>query len=69
MCLTVGSEYYHLPCRSVTYIVPVAYQVILEPGVTGQFRQFRSPRVRTREKWLELLSMSKMNRGMRESVS
>ena len=28
-------------------VAPVVYQVILEPGI-GQFREFESPRVRTR---------------------
>ena len=28
-------------------VAPVAYQVILEPGI-GQFREFVSPRLRTR---------------------
>ena len=30
-------------------VAPVAYQVILEPGI-GQFREFESPRVHTRIK-------------------
>ena len=28
-------------------VAPVAYQVVLEPGI-GQFREFESPRVHTR---------------------
>ena len=31
----------------ITPVAPVAYQVILEPGI-GQFREFESPRVHTR---------------------
>ena len=33
--------------RGVNTVAPVAYQVILEPGI-GQFRGFETPRVRTR---------------------
>ena len=29
-------------------VAPVAYEVILEPGIIGQFREFESPRVHTR---------------------
>ena len=33
--------------RVVVLVAPVAYQVILEPGI-GQFREFEPPRVHTR---------------------
>ena len=33
--------------KSIQPVAPVAYQVILEPGI-GQFREFESPRVHTR---------------------
>ena len=52
-------------CRPVA---PVAYQVILEPGI-GQFREFESPRVHTRiNSWGHLL-VHKLTCGKRESVS
>ena len=34
---------------SIQLVAPLAYQVILEPGI-GQFREFESPRVHTRIK-------------------
>ena len=36
-----------LPSHDIVPVAPVAYQVILEPGI-GQFREFESPRVHTR---------------------
>ena len=48
---------------------PVAYEVILEPGI-GQFREFESPRTHTRtidSKGLFLVH--KLTCGKRESVS
>ena len=55
-----------------TYICrvpPVAYQVILEPGVLGQFREFESPRVHARINSLGLFLVHKLTCGKRESVS
>ena len=49
-------------------VAPVAYQVILEPGI-GQFREFEPRRVRTRIKSLELFLVHKLTCGKRESVS
>ena len=49
---------------------PVAYQVIFEPG-TGQFREFKSPRVGTRIIFvgLSLVQHLVIDCGKRESVS
>ena len=52
-------------CRSVA---PVAYQVILEPGI-GQFREFEPRRVHTRINSLGLFLVDKLTCGKRESVS
>ena len=49
-------------------VAPVAYQVILEPGIR-QFRQFESPRVYTHINSLGLFLVPKMTCGKRESVS
>ena len=49
-------------------VAPVAYQVILEPGI-GQFREFESPRVHTRIHSWGLFSGAQMDlRKMRESA-
>ena len=47
---------------------PVAYQVILEPGV-GQFREFESPPVHTRINSWGLFLVHRLTCGKRESVS
>ena len=49
-------------------VAPVAYQIILEPGI-GQFREFESPRVHTRINSWELFLVHKLTCGKRESVS
>ena len=50
-------------------VAPVAYQVILEPGI-GQFRESEPRRVHTRKKTLGLfLVVHKLTCGKRESVS
>ena len=49
-------------------VAPVAYQVILEPGIS-QFREFKSPRVHTRINSRELFLVHKLTCGKRESVS
>ena len=49
-------------------VAPVAYQVILEPGI-GQFREFESPRVHTRINSWGLFLAHKFTCGKRESVS
>ena len=49
-------------------VAPVAYQVILEPGI-GQFREFESPRVHTRINSWGLFLAHKLTCGKRESVS
>ena len=46
---------------------PVAYQVILEPGI-GQFREFEPRRVHTRINSLGLFLVDKLTCGKRESV-
>ena len=59
------------PTRGSIYIrmvAPVAYQVILEPGI-GQFREFESPRVHTRINSWVLFFVHKLTCGKRESVS
>ena len=48
-------------------VAPVAYQVILEPGI-GQFRELEPRRVHTRVK-LGLFLVDKLTCGKRESVS
>ena len=53
---------------SIKPVAPVAYQVILEPGI-GQFREFESPRVHTRVNSWELFLAHKLTCGKRESVS
>ena len=47
---------------------PVAYQVILEPGIY-QFREFESPRVHARINSWGLFLVHKLTRGKLESVS
>ena len=49
-------------------VAPVAYQVILEPGV-GQFREFEPRRVHTRMNSLGLFLVHKLTCGKRESMS
>ena len=49
-------------------VAPVAYQVILEPGI-GQFREFESPQVHTRIISWGLFLVHKLARGKLESVS
>ena len=49
-------------------VAPVAYRVILEPGI-GQFREFKSPRVHTRINSWGLFLVHKLTCGKRESVS
>ena len=57
-----GVDYISIP------VAPVAYQVILEPGM-GQFHEFESPRVHPRVKSWGLLLVYKLTCGKRESVS
>ena len=52
-------------CESVA---PVAYQVILEPGI-GQFREFELRRVHTRMNLWRLFLVLNLTCGKRESVS
>ena len=49
-------------------VAPVAYQVILEPGI-GQFREFESPRVHAGINSLGLFVVHKLTCGKCESVS
>ena len=53
------------PCVSVA---PVAYQVILEPGI-GQFREFECPQVHARINSWGLFLVHRLTCGKRESVS
>ena len=53
---------------SVVQVAPVAYQVILEPGI-GQFREFEPRRVHTRINSVGLFLVHKLTCGKRESVS
>ena len=50
-------------------LAPVAYQVILEPGIIGQFREFEPRRVHIRINSLGLFLVDKLTCGKRESVS
>ena len=49
-------------------VAPVAYQVILEPGI-GQFREFEPRRVHTRINSLTLFLVHKLACMKRESMS
>ena len=49
-------------------VAPVAYQVILEPGIS-QFREFEPPRVHTRINSWALFLVHTLTCGKRESVS
>ena len=49
-------------------VAPVAYQVILEPGI-GQCREFEFPRVHTGRNSWGLFFGHKLTCGKRESVS
>ena len=49
-------------------VAPVAFQVILEPGI-DQFRELESPRVHTRMHSWELFLVLKLTCTKRESVS
>ena len=53
--------------RGVMPVAPVAYQVILEPGI-GQVREFESPRVHTRIHSWGLFLVHELTCGKRESV-
>ena len=57
-----------LPGMYYVLVGPVAYQVILEPGI-GQFREFESTRVHTRIHSKGLYLMHQLTCGKRESVS
>ena len=50
-------------------IAMVAYQVIFDPGILGQFREFEPRRVHTRINSLGLFLVHKLTCGKRESVS
>ena len=57
-------------CGILSPVAPLAYQVILEPGIiVGQFREFESPRVNTRKDTWGLFLVHKLTCGKRESVS
>ena len=58
----------HPPAGDSSIVAPVAYQVILEPGI-GRNRGFESPRVHTRINSWGLFLAHKMTCGKRESVS
>ena len=57
-----------IPYRGVYLVAPVAYQVILEPGI-GQFRESESPRVHTRINSWGLVLVHKSTCGKRKSAS
>ena len=64
-------RFYFFPlvsCMGDRPVVPVAYQVILEPG-RGQFREFESARVHTRINSWGLFLVHKLTCGKRDSVS
>ena len=55
-------------CMIYEPVAPVAYQVILEPGI-GQVREFEPRRMHTRINSLGLFLVDKLTCGKRESVS
>ena len=61
-----------LPCSIpgilIQPVAPVAYQIILEPGI-GQFREFEPRRVHAGINSLGLFVVHKVTCGKRESVS
>ena len=59
--------YFTMNCVTC-HVALVAYQVILEPGIS-QFREFEPPRVHTRMNSWGLFSCDKLTCGKRESVS
>ena len=50
-------------------VAPVAYQVILDPGIIGQFREFEPPAMHTRINSWGVLLVHQLTCGKRESVS
>ena len=54
-------------CCDKIPVAPVAYEVILEPGI-GQFREFESSRVHTRINLWGLFLVHKLTCGKRESL-
>ena len=66
----MGTSPQHLPgCRYKLPVVPVAYQVVLEPGI-GQFREFEPRRVHTSYKFdgTFFLVVHKLTCGKRETA-
>ena len=70
MCLflVVGDHRARYSVWQVDPVAPVAYQVILEPGI-GQFGEFEPRRVHIRVDSLGLFLVDKLTCGKRESVS
>ena len=76
LCSSLQKCFRRLAWRSVAYgtladpypVAPVAYQVVLEPGM-GQFREFEPPRVRTRENSWGLFLVHKLTCGKHEDLS
>ena len=64
-----GSDTSDLRRLNILPVAPVAYQLILEPGIVGQFREFEPRRVHTRINSLGLFLVDKLTCGKRESVS
>ena len=53
--------------RSISFTVPVANQVAVDPGI-GQFHEFESPRWHTRIISLAIILVPQSTSGKRESV-
>ena len=65
----VDSDNIHGSHRPISFrpVAPVAYQVIVEPGI-GQFREFEPRRVHARMNSLGLFLVHKLTCGKRESA-
>ena len=68
MVVTASLPFPPAVCSREKPVAPVAYQVIFEPG-RGQFREFESPRVHTRNNSWGLFLVHKWTCGKRGSVS
>ena len=68
MCLVDKYQNDEYSTIDIIPVAPVAYQVILEPGI-GQFREFEPRRVHIRINSMGLFLVHELTCGKRESVS